>query len=68
MRIMKRSLAALLCLLTITGFLPLGATVANAAELPATKTVSVTVKLSAPAPPAAFPQRGVMMMASIRAR
>lgn len=46
MRIMKRSLAALLCLLTIIGILPLGATVANAAELPATKTVSVTVKLS----------------------
>lgn len=55
MRIMKRSLAALLCLLTVTGFLPLGATVANAAELPATKTVSVTVKLSGSRSASSFP-------------
>lgn len=46
MKIIKRSLAILLCLLTVTGILPLGATTANAAELPLTKTVSVTVKLN----------------------
>lgn len=55
MRIMKRSLAAVLCLLAITGVLPLGANVANAAELPATKTVSVTVKLSGVLPASSFP-------------
>lgn len=55
MGIMKRSFAALVCLLTITGFLPLGATVANAAELPTTKTVSVTVKLSGSRSASNFP-------------
>ena len=46
MKILKRSFAAFLCLLTVIGALPLGTTTAKAAELTQTKTVSVTVKLS----------------------
>lgn len=56
MKTIRRSLTVLLCLLTLTGTLPLGITpVANAAELPTTKTVSVTVKLSGSQSASSFP-------------
>ena len=52
---LKRSLAILLCLLIITGVLPLGTTSVKAQQLPMTKTVSVTEKLSGSRPASSFP-------------